>query len=449
MGYPKFYATYCVMDMDAGANPFGHSCLIISRQENENGPTKVLDAVGHYSQPSTTTNPVVKVGKHILGFPIDLQEGHGVLIQESMRYLNGNGLKGISFELTHEQFDNLIKSYTKAMQDEQEAIEQFNIKLANLGSPVNGFTRHLAAKEEAETLARPPRLKPFHVEMDLTLDSRTSYNCKHRALDFLQEQNIIDDAIRAKILSNKTEHAFPRFSRLRLTPIRLISTGEPERCESKSKKGQVYHNHVWTKNRMYWATPVVTLDHIANPHFDIEHYSALKKMLNRIAAMEQKLHAAIDSLDKVDNVEDNFARLKRHRNQALLKIQLKRVQNLAYVFHNNVENQNHLQDKLDTADKVLNSALLALEPERINAPFLLRAYESMAMKNALTGFFAIMVSAALLLVVPPVGIVLGVLASIATGRELYGFYKEEKARSQALEDYQESCSPNATILNPA
>ncbi len=49
MSFPKHYVTYCVMNTEAGANPFGHASLIFSRQETETSPIEVLNGVGFYS----------------------------------------------------------------------------------------------------------------------------------------------------------------------------------------------------------------------------------------------------------------------------------------------------------------------------------------------------------------------------------------------------------------
>ncbi len=436
MNFPRFYVSYCVMDMDAGANPFGHSFLIFSKQESENGPIEAIDSMGFYSQPSTTTNPIIKNLKGLLGFNIDLQDGHGILIKESMRFLNGNGLRGMSFPLSEKQFLRLQKNYHESMQAEQEAIKELNAELAARGIPANGYTRHLAEKEKAQAEHRKPRLRPFHVTMQLTMsgfDSSDSYTCKDRALDLLQDEQIIDQKFRGQINASKAEQAFPRFHSLHLPPIRLINTGEPE--EHRSKKGHLFHNYVWEKNKLFWVTPVSTLE-VDKKIYPYEDYYDLQSMLNCIAKMEQGLHQIID--------QSNGLEAKEYIAQ--LKIQLKRVQNLAFLFNNAHDNQNKkLQGHLATAEKVLNVAALAIEPERINASFLLRAYTSIAAQSALLSLLAIILSVALMFIVPPVGIALCALSTIATGRSLYGFYKEETEFVKTKYDYDESLSESSNV----
>jgi hypothetical protein len=141
--------------------------------------------------------------------------------------------------------------------------------------------------------------------------------------------------------------------------------------------------------------------------------------------MEKELYQI---LDKPDNLAKNDI--------DQLKIQLKRVQNLAFLFNNVNNNQGKkLQEHLNAAEKVLNVATLSMEPERINASFLLRAYTSVAVQSALLGLLAIMLSAALLLIAPTAGIALCTLSTIETARALYGFYKEETKFETTKRDY--------------
>ena len=84
----KHIVTYCVMDTDAEANPFGHACLLLSRQEDELKPVEVVNAAGFYSSRSSTVNPIYRFIKFILGFAIDLQDSSGMLREEEIRYLD-------------------------------------------------------------------------------------------------------------------------------------------------------------------------------------------------------------------------------------------------------------------------------------------------------------------------------------------------------------------------
>jgi hypothetical protein len=256
------------MDTDAGANPFGHSCLMFSSQESETSPIQVKDSVGYYSQPSTTTNPIIKGLKQALGFNIDLQDGHGVLKRESMRYLDGKGLNGISFSVTAQQFESISTQYQDMLKTQEQVINELNIELVSKGLKANGYNRFIAEKIKAVAEGRPPRLKPFHITMELTIrgfDSSNSFTCKDLSLELLTHNNIIPTDIRNQIISNRALTAFPRFSSIELPPIRLISTGEFVKTSSKNS-GTVFYNHEWGNNDLFWATPIHTVNTRVTEH---------------------------------------------------------------------------------------------------------------------------------------------------------------------------------------
>lgn len=426
MSFPKFYVTYCVMDMDAGANPFGHCCLLFSKQEAKDEPIQVVDGIGYYSQPSTTTNPLIKSIKSLLCLNVDLQDGHGVLEQESMRELNGDGLKGISFPLSEEQFNLLQTAYRKRMHIEHNAIEEHNKELASKGKPANGHTRYLAEKEKGSS-----RLGIFHITMTYSLekgfDSSSSYTCKTDALKFLQDHGVINQHLREQLTDTGGKHAFPCFSSVTLAPIRLVAVGPFQKCIAKENK--VFYNPKWKHNELFWVTPIITLDDI-NDFKEIPY--ELRRTLNRMTKMKQTLHKALELHP-------------RHAQQ--LTTQLGRIESLAYRFNNVHQNQNkkYLQAQLMFANKTLNMTPFAIDPERINASFLLRAYESVAAQNSLIGFGTIIIAVGLLFVTHPVaGITLGTLAAIETGHQLFRFYKEESEYATARKDYLEFNSGTPT-----
>lgn len=413
------------MDTDAGANPFGHSCLIFSRQEKEKSPVEVVDGVGFYSQPSTTTNPFFSTVKAALGLNVDLQDGHGVLKQESMHELDGKGLHGISFEVTEEQFHALNERYISLMKTQQQVMDELNAELTGQGIEANGFTRFDAEKAKAAAEGREPRLKPFHITMEFTLsglDSSASYTCKDYALDLLTEHQVISGELKNQFNSNTATKAFPAFSDLPLHPIHLISTGMPEKVTSK-RTGQVFYNHVWGKNSLYWASPVNTYDHKPSLTDD-----SLKDILYRIPRIEYRLYETIRKTqeEEPENKEYLYA----------LNIQLKRVQNLAFLFNNTHDNQNLLllQERLKTADKVLNIATFSMNQEKMNYSFLLRAYESVTLHEALLGILIMAVSATIL--TTPVGIGLFIAGTSLAAYQLHGFYAEETQRAETKKDYE-------------
>jgi hypothetical protein len=420
----RHYVSYCVMDTEAGANPFWHACLILSTQKHPEGPIHVDDAIGFYSQPSTTTNPLTKAAKHVLGFKIDLQDSHGVLKQEKMRDLDGNGLHEISFSITKEQYEALRASYKEQMAIEKKAIEELNKDLREAGLPENAYTRYIRERSLAEKENRPPRLKPFHIAMGLTpkgLDSTKSHACKNAALESLVESQIIDEVLRERITGNKLEHAFPRFGQGKLLkPARLVSTGDPEAHESQ-KSNKVYYNRSWEKNRLYWATSP-HLYHTNEPttatpetNTTPDPYPYVKKMLTRVRHIETKLRHQICELESPPNIGQH----KQH-----LLEQLQRVQGLYDLFSNAYENHlpKCLNEKLWRAETTLNVATMTMTPHRVNSSFMLRAYESIAVRHALLSLLCLAVAAAFASTV--VGAVIMTTAGLFAGQQLYRFFKE-------------------------
>jgi hypothetical protein len=427
MHFPKYFVTYCVMDTDAGANPFGHACLIFSRQEKDKAPVEVIDSLGFYSQPSTTTNPFINFLKSIFGLTIDLQDGHGIIKQEQMRWLDNKGLHGISFEVPEAQFDNLYKRYYTLMLGEDEVVAELNAELAAQNIEANGFTRFNAEKAKAAAEGRAPRLKPFHLTVDFfTLhgpDSSESYTCKSHALDLLTECQIISEELKSQLNSNDASKAFPAFSDIPLHPLTLVSTGIPQTISSK-KTGKFFYNHVWDKNTLYWASPVNLID--KKPAFIEE---SLKEMLYRIQRIEYRLYETLRHAknDEPENKEYHAA----------LNKQLQRVQNVAFLFHNADENQNAtlLNARLKNADEVLNVASLVMSQEQLNSSFLLRAWESIALHEALLGLLVMAVSAATLLTTP-LGIGLFITGATMAAYQGYTFYTEERKHSETKELYE-------------
>ncbi|MDI1352754.1 MAG: hypothetical protein PSV35_08340, partial [bacterium] len=278
-----------------------------------------------------------------------------------------------------------------------------------------------------------PRLKPFHVTMKITLngfDTTESYTCKDRSLEFLTNHEVMNPQIKEQILCSKATQAFPRFSGLELPPIRLISTGEPEKHVSKKSK-VVHYNHVWNKNNLFWASAIQTLDQpeaLDNASQRDGHYRLIKNMLHRIKHVEELLRHKITEIIETNNDEEYLTQLQHELNQ---------VQQLSFLFSNSYENQNPqlLSTKLACADKIMNCATMTLNPERINYTFLLRAYESTAACNALLGVLAMLLSIGVMLVAPVVGIALLTTTTLSTARQLHGFYREEVSFAALKRDY--------------
>ena len=77
MKHSKYIISYVVMDTLAGANPFHHAFLLLSKQEKANELLEVDASFGFYSRPSKSSNPLVNALWGALGLTFNLQGAHG------------------------------------------------------------------------------------------------------------------------------------------------------------------------------------------------------------------------------------------------------------------------------------------------------------------------------------------------------------------------------------
>ena len=423
------------MNTDAGANPFGHASLIFSRQETDTSPIEVLDGIGFYSQPSTTTNPLVAGVKKLIGLNVDLQDGHGILEHEDMRYLDGDGLSGLSFEISKQQFDALKSSYQQMMKTEREVIEELNEELTRQGIEPNGQTRYIAEKAKAAAEGRIPRLKPFHITMKLTMsgfDSCDSFTCKDYALELLTQHKIMPTEIRDKLISNKATTAFPVFSELYLPPIRLISTGTPGEIVTSKTTGQVFHNRVWEKNSLFWATPIHTPEEQVSS--EDAHYFQLKNILNRIRDKEEELRQKIIRLENKPDLDQE--QLKKFR------IQLQRVENLVFLFNNSNENQSPelFQERLAITDNILDTANKLLIEDETNYSFLFKAFQGLSLYDSLLALLSLAITTTISLLVTPIAFGLVAINTLYVGHQFFSLYDKEKSNA-AINDKVKQYAP--------
>lgn len=408
---PKsYYATYTVADTDAGFNVFWHSFLMLSEQEEDNGPIKVIDAVGFNSQPSTTTHPVHKTIKSAIGIKVDLQGGHGILEKEQIRYLNKGGLHGVTFQISLDQRKELKRLYEKQMSDEVEAIKDLNSELEAQGQKPDGPKRFQLDQSKLEPLRR---LRPFLITMDLTkngFNSTKSHDCKHNALRLLFEAGIITPEIRKEIIGANSTNVFPRSSQ-KVERLRLVSTGNPIK-----EKGRFY-NRTWENNELFWATDPVL-------------YGAPSERLAKNLAEYKQINS---TLLKVHEIEITLRKtLDEYGNIASLKRELTHVQELYTLLrHNN--NDDSLNNKLATAEKVINSAHLSLTPHLVDYHFVFRAYDSFSMRSAMLCLLGTLVAS--LWLTNPIGIACMAVSATAAIGMFSLFAQEEREYKKRNDDY--------------
>jgi len=440
MSNPKYYATYCLMDdAEAGSNPFWHAFIIVSKQEDSKQPIEVKEAVGFYSQPNTDTNPLVKGIKYMIDLEIDLSGGHGELRREKMRHIDGNGIHGLTFDISEEKFNHLLKLFEERMAAEKAAIQETNDYYRRYGIEPNGQNRLIIEKSWADTDGREPRLKPFDINIELTtkgLDSKKSHDCKNYALEFLFETKIIDEETRDKILGNDFMHGLPRFNGLSTNPLRLVSTGEPYSYSPTSELTK--YSRSWeNKNKLFWATlPIFINSSKAEVTKINRQQMTIKKVLTQARALEAKL------LHKINDIEVKTSKRQNTRNvegfdqrKVVLERQLERVQSIYELFKNADENSvdSNLNRKLLEAENIFNVATLSLQPKKVDYSFMLRAYESISMRYALLSLLGLMVASSF--ITTPVGAAVAATAALFAGHKIYSFFKEDLKFIKMRYDY--------------
>lgn len=426
------------MDTRAGASPFGHAFLLFSSQKSEHSPIEVGDAYGYYSQPSSSTHPIVRAIKYILGISYNLQDTHGSLIREKIRYLSSPGLKSLDFNISEEQYKSLITKCQHTIEVEQAAIKENNQSLYNQRLPQNGHTRLLF-----EQANENPRLQKFHIGWEWSkthaIDMSPSYTCKHKAADLLLEEGVIDEQTKKKILGSKQTLAFPCFTHEAFSPIRLVSTGKVKKQLSKDET-RIFFNRTWDNNQLFWTTRPNIRSFENLDHFDTTH-KALANTLDKIHKMELTLLERISKLEG-DTVSSS-GNIERRKNN--LQGQLERVQSLYSLF--SIADKNMQPKCLAryclTAEKTLNAAELTLNPDKINHSFIYRAVQSASSRHALFGMLTFCLSIAAAMTLTPWAALISAPTLVYTGYKLHGFYKEEVRHAEMKADYlafKDSCA---------
>ncbi len=452
MPYPKYVVTYTVLTDEAGSNPFWHSSTLMSEQTDENAPIEVKHAFGFYSTyPSSTTNPIIKFLKDLLGFKIDLQDSHGHLETEKLRYLDGQGVRGVSFDVSEEKYHALLTGLQNARRLEQEAIGEYDELLRAEGMPVNGHTRWMKEKQFVSEQKHEQRLFPFHIDWgfswsfeDFGFFTNQSYTCKSRALDLLRAADIIDDEFVANILGSPAAHAFPRYSSMHLPPIQFVSTGEraPEERTDSTGKRKVHYNRSWENNRLFWAHtprmhPVDTTSDELQEQDD--EYNLVRNMSKQIDEVELLLLRKIASYQRDQNAGQHFQRCRT---------QLQRVMQIKESLKTNNSNQldsSSLASRLFFAEKTLNTARMTLTPEKMDYNFLDRAIENIALRDALLGLIAIIAAASLLTGVAAIAV--SVTASVYSTYKFYKAVQTELETVGMMSDYNEFHASPTRVRN--
>ena len=420
--WPKYFVSYCVMDMDAGANPLGHSCLIFSSQFNQFAPVRVINSFGYYSQPNSSTNPVIIFIKRMLGLNVDLQDSHGVLKQEDLRYLEGGGLKATSFQVSKLQFDTTIEYIKGNIEQEQQAINEANMALDQIHQKKTGETRLLHENELARREGRPSRLNRFHLTIDKQFSSTDSYTCKTRAVDILNHAGAIDDPVASTLKGQGFSYAFPRCSSVDLFQLQTVSCGS----RHLSSNG-LFYNHYWNKNKLYWATPVIEFHQELNEELK-QHLAYSYKKLNAIFLKKEQLGQKLYQAKQA-------AQMKWQKFQ--FESLIEQLEKTSYQFTNIEHNLNsvYLNQNIQNLDKFMNYCHYVMNTPYQNG-FFKRLVEHY-LSNLMLGLMA---TIGMVFFVTPSSLFLPIACTVTImglAYHSYCFYQKEQKVNQIQQDYLE------------
>lgn len=314
----RFFVTYAVMD-GALANPFWHAFLLLSYWPGHGHKIQALNAWGFYAAATTTPDSMYRKLKQAIHLDIDLQNNHGLLKIEELRYLDvGYGLRGVTFDISFEQFCQLKANCRNLIAGQAQATKEAIERLSTGTYTPNSKEIFQEEMRRAKLESRPSRLKPF--EFRLCLDSagltlNNSHSCKSLALDLLRdigiEQKYLDD-----LTQQNSSKAIPRNSGY-LEPIFLHSTG-PAREHISERTGKITLFRTWQDKqaKLFWTLPPQLLMN-ANPKLETLFYlpdiyeEKVKSVIKRLQALQK----IVENVAPTDATKEFVQRLVAHINK--------------------------------------------------------------------------------------------------------------------------------------
>ncbi|AOW53803.1 TPA: Dot/Icm T4SS effector MavV [Legionella pneumophila subsp. pneumophila] len=299
----KYAVTFCTTDQEVGSNPLWHSCLLLSKMDETSKLLEVVDNWGFYGLPTTNrNNSWLDQLKIKMGLDVDLIGNHGMLRHEELRFLDqGYGLRGVTFELTKDDFELLQKKCLQMATDQETAINEFVETQGIKGKPPEKtriypheqFSRLIYATEniKAEQQGREARLKPFELRLSWGLFGPSlalSQNCKTQALSLL---SYVLSKEQIERLTEYGEHpTVPRRSGP-MESIFLHSTG-PLREHRKSSGDVVHYRDLKDPGvKLYWTVPPQELEALSEEtikllQIDGEYCEEVKAIVRKLQRLE-------------------------------------------------------------------------------------------------------------------------------------------------------------------
>ncbi len=339
----KYLATYCVHTREAGANPLYHSCILLSKTDEAEQQLEVVENWGFYGVPTTGDRTTyANQLKLKLGMDVDLKGNHGMLRKEDPRSLDlGTGLRGVSFELTEEQFKQLQSNCHKMVEDQEQAVKEVVEPQGIKGKPPE--KTRIYSHEQYSTLifqlekikaaqkGQPPRLKPFELCLTFGLTGpslQTSTTCKSQAVALLA--TVLTEKQIARLTENGNHPTVPRFSGP-MEELFIYSTG-PLRQHKKSDGSIVHYRDRNDKDvRLFLSLPpqeleALTEDTIDRFEINDEYCSDVKAAVKKLQRLEWLIRNAVvpDDLTKykelllnqiIDSYKSFFSIAPKNKNE--------------------------------------------------------------------------------------------------------------------------------------
>lgn len=306
----KYAVTFCSTDTRVGSNPFWHSCILLSKMNEDLKKLEVVDNWGFYGLPASdksaswTRNLKLK-----LGLDVDLNGNHGMLRHEETRFLDrGMGLHGVTFELSEEQF-KLLEKNCKDMEAQQQAAIIENAEFLKIPAKAKENTRIYAyedysaliyAMEKAKAAAegRPSRLKPFEFRASLGLfgpSLKESHTCKSQMINLLA--TVLSDKQIARLTEKGKHPTIPRLSG-DVEEFFLHSTGTLSVHEKASGETAYFRDDLSDKVRLFWTLPPQKYESLSDEterlfKLDEEHCESLKKLVSHLQRAEWAVRNAV------------------------------------------------------------------------------------------------------------------------------------------------------------
>lgn len=284
-----YTVTFCAMDQEVGANPFWHTCLLLSCYDDKTKKLEVIENWGFGGVPATSPYPLIRKIKKSLRLDTDFYGNHGMLYGEEIRYLErGHGLHGVTFELTEVKFILLQQKCSKMAMDQEEAINDAvrDLQLKPLSGKIRNYPfeheSYRIYQYELRRAKEEKRLSRLH-EFSLS-PSTDAHTCKAQMLTLLA------GVITQKQLERITgwHPTIPRFSG-RMENILLHSAGPLYQYQKSS--GEVVYYRKGKEAKLYWTFPPQEIETLSDRTRDLfkihhDHRDEVKLVVRKLQALE-------------------------------------------------------------------------------------------------------------------------------------------------------------------